>query len=342
MNSASARQWLSARVGSGVTERMRQATVPSRSVNHYLGGVVLFLFLLEVASGILLLLPYRPDPAHAHESMVAIIGRIPYGSLVRGVHFWASQLFVAALLVQVFGTLLLRRFRSPRELVWLVGLLLLVVGVGLAFTGAILPWNQSAYLQALVSSELIGKTPFIGGFLERLLRGGPQVSSWTLHHAYGFHTGVLPAVGTLVIAAHVWLIRGAQKSSPQDPDEHTIPAYPDFVLRLAVLCIGALVIVISLATFAPPALGVAADLRAAAPTKVLPPWYFLFLHQLVQAAPPRLLGLESAKFIIGALSLLGLGAIALPFVDRRGSRITLGLGLGLLALCLILTAYALL
>jgi quinol-cytochrome oxidoreductase complex cytochrome b subunit len=101
------------------------------------------------------------------------------------------------------------------------------------------------------------------------------------------------------------------------------------------------VIVISLATFAPPAIGVAADLTAAPQGHVLPPWYFLFLHQLVQSAPPKLLGVESAKFIIGALSFLGIGAIALPFVDRRGSRVTVVVGLVLVVLCLLLTAYAL-
>jgi quinol-cytochrome oxidoreductase complex cytochrome b subunit len=301
------------------------------------------LFLLEVASGILLLLPYRPDPAHAHESIIAIIGRIPYGSLVRGVHAWASQLFVAALIVQVFNLLLRRRFRSPRELVWLAGLVLLLLGVGMAFTGTILPWNQSAYLQALVSSELIGKAPLVGGWLERLLRGGPQVSAWTLHHAYGFHTGVLPAVTTLILAAHFWLVRGATKNDPGDEaSAQTIPAYPDFLVRLAAVCVGVLVVLISLATFAPPSIGTAADLQAAVQERVQPPWYFLFLHQLVQSAPPRLLGIESAQFIIGGLSFLGIGAVALPFLDRRGSRVTLALGLVLIVLCLVLTAYALL
>ncbi|MEZ4219419.1 MAG: cytochrome b N-terminal domain-containing protein [Polyangiaceae bacterium] len=340
--STSARGWLEQRLGrASTTPSPREVLIPNRSVMHYLGGIALFLFLLEVASGILLLLPYRPDPDHAHESIIAIIGRIPYGGLVRGVHYWASQLFIGVLLGLVVGMLVLRRFRAPRELVWLAGLALLLLGIGMAFTGTILPWSQSAYLQALVSSELLGKTPLIGGWLERILRGGSQVSSWTLHHAYGFHTGVLPAVCTLIIAIHVWLIRGAARSAAETEPEDGVPIYPDFVVRLAAVCTGVLVVVISLATFAAPELGTAADLRVAAPEHVRPPWYFLFLHQLVRSAPAKLLGVESASFIMGALGLVGLGAVILPFVDRRGSRITLALSLILIALCLILSAYAL-
>jgi len=334
-----ARKWLADRTGSSaLLERMRARQIQKNSVVHYIGAMLVFLFLLEVASGILLLLPYRPDPAHAHASLTAIVGRLPYGALVRGIHAWASHFFVALLVAHLSITLLLRRFKEPNELVWWSGLLLLAVGIGLAFTGSILPWSQNAYLQARVSSEMIGQGPLFGPWLKHLLRGGEHVSPWTLNHAFGFHTGVLPAATTMIIGMHVVFVQRRAKA----PEGPTIPAHPDFTLRVAALATFLLVVIVSLATFAPIPLGSPADLREVITGEVRPPWYFLFLHELLRAAPPRLLGLESPKFILGALSVVAAFAFALPFIDRRGSRITMFVGAVFIVLVVLLTGHALL
>lgn len=335
------RRWFSERLGAdALVERLRARRVPALSVPHYSGGVVIFLFLLLVATGCLLMLPYRADPGHAYASIEVIVGQVPFGGLIRGLHAWASHLFVAALLTHLASTLLLRRYRAPNELVWVVGLALLLVGVGLAFTGAILPWNQSGYLQARVSSELLGQGPVFGGFVKRLLRGGEELAPWTLNHAYGFHTGVLPATATLLALLHtVVLHRRRRLDEPGAPA--TIPAYPDFVLRMAAVCVGVMTLVVSLATFVQVPIGDPVDLRATVLT-AQPPWYLLFVHDLVSAAPPRVLGLPGAQFVLGALSVVGLFVLALPFIDRRGSRLTLYLALVFMALWAILTAHAVL
>jgi cytochrome b6 len=339
-----ARSWISERAGAGdLAERLAARRIPSRSITHYLGGVVLFLFLIEVLSGILLLLPYRPDPTQAHDSIVAIMGRVPYGALIRGVHYWTTNLFIGGLALHLAAILITRRYRPPRELVWVSGMVLLLFGLALAFTGAILPWSQSAYLQARVSSEMVGHAPLIGGWLKVLLRGGEDVSAWTLHHAFGTHTGVLPAVSTLVIAGHVMMVQ--KKPFPvyeSDAGVRTIPVYPDFLVRLAALCTGVLVVVISLATFASVPVGTAVDFGSFAPAHAAPPWYFLFLHQLLRASPSELAGIDSAKLIIGIFTLIGVAVFALPFLDRKGSRVTLVVAGGFFVLWILLTAYALL
>jgi cytochrome b6 len=333
--------WFSDRVGSvAFKQRLGARKISTTNPILYIGMAIAFLFLLQVLSGILLLLPYRPDPASAHESMVSIVGRVPYGSLVRGVHVWSSQLFVFGVMLQLTVILLTRRFKPPRELVWLSGLGLLLLAVGMAFTGVILPWNQNAYMQARVSSQIVGEAPLFGPWLERMLRGGPEVGTWSLHHAYGFHTGALPALTTLVLAMHVVLVQ--RKPAQGTRDESTVPLYPDFLVRVGAVLTGVLILVVSLATFTSVPLGTAVDFTAPMPARVLPPWYFLFMHQLFRSAPPHLLGVDSAKFIMGALSFLGVGAIALPFLDRRGSRITFYLGLVLVALWALLTVYAVL
>jgi len=335
----SMRKWVSDRTGApAVVDRLRERRIGSWSIPHYVGGVLLMLFLVEVASGILLMLPYRPDPLQAHASVVAIAGRLPYGNLVRGVHAWSSQAFVAMLFVHMALTLVMRSYKEPKELVWWTGLALLLVGVFLAFTGAILPWSQNAYLQARVSSEMVGHGPFFGQWLKRMLRGGTDLSPWSLNHAYGFHTGVLPAMTTLLFALHVAFVpRGKPVEGP------SIPVYPDFFVRLAAACTAVLAAIISLATFAPIAVGTPANLVTGATTgDVRPPWYFLFLHDLLRSAPPRLLGLESPQFILGALSVLLLFAAALPLIDRRGSKITAYVGAVLVVVFLVLTGHALL
>jgi quinol-cytochrome oxidoreductase complex cytochrome b subunit len=334
--SPSLRRWLEHRLGAAsLLARWRARQVPGRNPSLYLGGLLLFLFVLEIASGILLLLPYRPDTAEAHASVANIVGRIAYGSLVRGVHYWAGQLFVAVLIALVVALLLTAGYRAPREFVWWSALILLALGVGMAFTGAILPWSESSYLQALVSSQMAGDTPLLGHWLERFLRGGHEVNAWTLHHAYGFHTGVLPATVTLVVAFGLFTIARTPRDS--EASEHAVPLLPDFLTRLAALCVGVLAVVITLAAFAAPALGAAADPRLAAPLGAKPPWYFLFLHALLKASPPRLLGLASAKFIVGALGLFALALVALPLVDRRGSRFAFWATVTLVAVAVVLT-----
>lgn len=334
------RKWFSDRMGApALVERLRERRVSGLSPTHFIGGVLLMLFLLEVASGILLMLPYRPDPQHAHASVVAIAGRLPYGSLVRGVHAWTSHMFVAMLFVQIAAVLLNRVYREPKELVWWTGLLLLAVGVSMAFTGALLPWSQNAYLQARVSSEMIGQGPIFGPWLKRMLRGGDDITPWSLGHAYGFHTGVLPAMATLLFGFHMAVVR---RSAGAPVEGATVPVYPEFLVRLAAVCTAVLLVVVSLATFVPVAVGTPVNMAGAPPSDVLPPWYFLFIHDLLRAAPPRLLGVESAKFVLGALSLLALFAVALPFIDRKGSKITAYVGAVLIVVFLVLTGHAIL
>ncbi len=336
------RKWVADRTGATRwTAALRERQISGFSPPHYLGGVLVFLFLLEVASGILLMLPYRPDPQQAHGSVVAIAGRLPYGSLVRGVHAWSSQFFVATLIAHMAFALITRRYREPKELMWWTGLVLLLVGIFLAFTGAILPWSQTAYLQARVSSDMVGHGPIFGPWLRRMLRGGADLSPWSLAHAYGFHTGVLPALTTLLFSLHFMFVRRGEPVV--DEGAARIPVYPDFFVRMAATCTAVLVLVVSFATFAPIAVGTPANLMASPPAgEVRPPWYFLFLHDLLRSAPPKLLGLESPQFILGALSLLLLFAFALPLIDRRGSRITAYVGGVLVVVFLVLTGHALL
>ena len=342
------KRWLSDRTGaSRVIRALEDYRLRGNQIAYYLGGIALFLLLLAVASGLLLLLPYRPHPDEAHASVIRIVGRVPFGGLVRGIHVWASHLFVGAVLIHLLSTALRRSFRAPSELLWVSGLVLLILTLGMAFTGAILPWSESAYYQARVSSEIAGHTPLIGNWLRRFLRGGTEVSGWTLQHAFGFHTGVLPAATTFLLALHLLFLRRRAKPldsgepSPPDPTPR-IAVYPDFVVRMAAVCTGVFVLVMSLATFVELPVGEPADPLRPAPADAMPPWYLLPVHRLLSILPGELLGLHTANFIVGAIALLGVLAFLLPFIDRRGSKLTAAAALLFSVLALVLTINAIL
>jgi quinol-cytochrome oxidoreductase complex cytochrome b subunit len=289
-----------------------------------------------------LTLYYRPDAEHAHASVERIVGEIGYGDLVRGIHVWAADLFVASLILHLFSVLVRRSFRPPHELGWVSGVALLLVGLGQAFTGAVLPWSEKAYTDARVGSEFARYVPLVGGWLHRFMRGGEDVDSATLTHAAGFHVAVLPAAMTLLVGVHAFFVsrRPVAPASPQDATPPSIPVYPDFVVRLGVAVTGTMVLLLSLATFWARPIGVPADPRLPS-TEGVPPWYLLPMHAIVRAAPKELLGIDGPTFLIGAASLLGLVLLGLPFIDRRGSRVTVWLACAALLTLIILSFHAL-
>ncbi|HEX7602952.1 MAG TPA: cytochrome b N-terminal domain-containing protein, partial [Polyangiaceae bacterium] len=310
-----------------------------------------------------------------------IVGELPYGNLIRSFHVWASDLFVVCLLAHLFTIVVRRTFRPPHELTWLSGVVALVLGIGMAFTGAILPWNEAAYTNARVGSQLAKYVPLLGTGLQRFMRGGDEVTSATLGHAYGFHVAALPAAITVLVALHLFFLSrkpatitvlaepeapssssrsdeaSAGDTEPTDGEvdaealakaevaraallRDTIPLYPDFLVRLALPITGVLVLIMTLAVFADRPLGVAAD-PALASVGTRPPWYLLPVHELVRMAPKELLGIDGARFLVGAATFLGLFVAALPFIDRRGSKITAYLAWSLLLVLIILATLAL-
>jgi len=334
--------WLSDRLGwGGIVASLSTHRVPRRSFVFYLGGITLFLQSVQVASGILLVLYYRPDPAHAHESVEQIVREIPYGNLIHSVHAWTSDLFVACLLAHLFTVVLRRSFRPPQELSWLSGVAALLVGLGMAFTGSILPWTERAYTNARVGSQLAGQVPLIGESLRRFLRGGEEVTIGTLGHAYGFHVAVLPAVVTVIVAAHLFLLLRRPVVRPDKAEHETLPLYPEFIVRQAVAQMGALMVIMTLAIFAERPLGPVANPLQPTPAGAGPPWYLLPVHALLRDAPTELLGIDGARFLAGVGLVLASVVATLPFIDRRGSKVTAWAAIAVLLGLFILAIHAL-
>jgi cytochrome b6 len=316
--------WLNERLRYGAAESfLEHKTVPAHryAINYYTGGITLFFFLVQVATGLLLLMYYRPTSDAAFESVRLIIARVRFGWLIRSLHVWAANGMVAAAVLHLVVNFFGRAYRRPRELTWLSGVLLLGLTLAFAFTGYLLPWNTLAYFATQVGTEIAGDVPLIGRAILVLLRGGEEITEATLTRFFGIHVAILPALVTLLLGLHIVLVQIHGMSQPISVRATGAERfYPEFMLKdfiVWVVLLGGLAVV---ATLFPWPLGEKADPLAPAPAGLRPEWYFLFMFQALRMLPARILGLEGemvgvALFVIGGAVLL-----LLPFLDRWAQR----------------------
>jgi quinol-cytochrome oxidoreductase complex cytochrome b subunit len=182
-------------------EFLAEKSVPvhRHSVWYYMGGITLFLVGVQVGTGILLLLYYKPSAGEAYESVKFIVSQVEFGWLIRNVHSWSANLLILMAFVHLFSTFFLRAYRKPRELTWITGVLLLFIMMGFGFSGYLLPWNELAFFATKVGTGIAGAVPVVGRFMVRFLRGGDEVTGATLTRFYGIHVAILPALTTVLL-----------------------------------------------------------------------------------------------------------------------------------------------
>jgi cytochrome b6 len=343
--------WIDERLGvRDAIAFLRHKTVPleGATIWYYFGGVSLFLFGIQVATGLLLLFYYRPGVDSAYESVQFVVTRVPFGWLIRSLHSWSANLMVFAVFVHMFSVYFLKAYRSPRELTWISGMALLGLTLTFGFSGYLLPWNELAFFATKVGTDIAGVVPVVGPVIARLLRGGDDVGPATLTRFFGFHVALLPAAFTAVILFHLLLIQRLGMSEPLSSRRRVVrsmPFYPGFIMRDAILWLGVLGVLLVLCTFSPWELGAKADPFASAPAGIRPEWYFTFVSQSLKYLPATILGIEGE--VVGICVFLAAAAFLLfvPFLDRRAARgaasplFTLA-GIGMLAFMLTMVALA--
>jgi len=318
-------EWFDSRLGLAGFERLarkKEVPVHKHTIWYYLGGMTLFLFIVQVGTGILLLFYYRPSASEAYESIRFIMTEVKFGWLIRSIHHWAANLMIATLFLHMFSVLLLRAYRPPRELTWLTGAGLLIVSMAFGFTGYLLPWNQLAYFATRVGTQIVGVVPVVGDEMLRFLRGGGDVSGATLTRFYAFHAAVLPTLIVGLLGIHVYLVQKHGMSSPPGVERsghggRSLPFMPHFLLRDLVGWLMALAIVAALAAYFPAELGEKADPFASAPAGIKPEWYFMFMFQTLKYLPAHILGVEGEIVGIVGFGLAAVVLILVPFIDRR-------------------------
>ena len=290
---------------------------------YYLGGMALFLFLVQVATGILLLLYYRPSSAEAFESIQYVMADVPFGWLIRSIHSWGANLFVGVVFAHLASVFFLKAYRPPREMTWVTGAVLLFLALGFGFSGYLLPWNTLAFFATKVGTDVPAQIPGIGHLLSRILRGGSDVSGATLSRFYGIHVAILPAVTTLILGAHLLLVQRHGMSVPRSVEKRTnrtMPFVPDFLMRDMVGWLAAVGLLAALAAFFPWELGVKADPFASAPAGIRPEWYFLWMFQGLKYLPSKIAGIPGETLGVLFFGALAAALVAVPWLDRRGKR----------------------
>jgi cytochrome b6 len=349
------RKWLDERLDwAALTAPLREKTVPVHKLSHwyFLGGITLFLFGIQVLTGMLLLLYYRPSSNEAFESVQYIMTRVKFGWLVRSIHSWAANLMIFTAFAHMFSVLFLRAYRKPRELTWVSGMILLFLAMGFGFSGYLLPWNTLAFFATKVGTDIAGQVPVIGKSLMIFLRGGEEVTGATLTRFFGFHVAVLPGITTLLILLHVLLIQRLGMSVPpkveaqwqaQPEQSREMRFFPNFLLRELMAWYIALGVLGALAALAPWGLGAKADPFAPAPAGIKPEWYFMFMFQTLKLIPAKIWRLDGELVGILLFGFAGVIWTLLPFLERngkgRGQRWVLGAGFFALAYMASMTVY---
>jgi cytochrome b6 len=336
--------WLEDRLPmAAIREAAVHKTVPVHrlSVFYFFGGMSLFFFVVQVLTGMLLMLYYRPSSDTAFESVEFLMTTVPFGWMIRSIHSWSANLMVFFAVVHLASVFFMKAYRAPRELTWMTGVVLLFLTLGFGFSGYLLPWNELAFFATKVGTDIAGSVPFAGEYVMRFLRGGDHVTGGTLSRFYGWHVAILPALTTVVLVVHLALVQLHGMSVPPGEEKRAgerrpIRFFPDFLLRELFGWTLALAILATLAALFPWELGEKADPYAPAPANIRPEWYFMFLFETLKLVP----GGEIAGIEYEALPILasGLGAVALilvPFLDRGGR------GWGLSLAGVLVLAYAL-
>ena len=289
---------------------------------YFFGGLALFFFIVQVCSGILLLLYYRPTAEAAFDSVQFIMTRVRFGWLVRSIHSWSANLMILAAFIHMFSVFLMKSYARPRELTWWTGCILLALSMGFGFSGYLLPWNELAFFATSVGTEMVHRTPLIGDWLLRFLRGGDDVTGGTLTRFFGFHVAVLPMVTTFVLIAHLLFVQrqgmhvpaSAQAESQRRPPLRFVP---NFMLRELLVWLIGLALLAALAAFFPWELGQKADPFASAPANIKPEWYFLFMFETLKLLPAYIAGIEGELVGLGAFGLAALLWFFVPVFDGR-------------------------
>jgi quinol-cytochrome oxidoreductase complex cytochrome b subunit len=302
--------------------------VHAQKVWYYLGGMTLFLLGVQIFTGILLLLYYRPSAAEAYESVQFIVTKVQFGWLIRNVHSWSANLLIAVALAHFFSVFLLKSYRKPRELTWVTGALLLFLMLGFGFSGYLLPWNELSFFATKVGTGIAGAVPFVGKFMLRLLRGGDDVTGATLSRFYGLHVAVLPAITTALVGVHLLFVQRQGMSVPPAVEARLKPGeklpqmrfFPNYILRDVLAWYVALALLAALALFYPWELGNKADPFAVVPPGIRPEWYFLAMFHTLKLLPSHILGFEGEQIGILAFGAAAAFLVFVPFLDRRASR----------------------
>ncbi len=285
---------------------------------YVFGSVALFVFVLQLVSGMFLAVYYVPTPDHAYDSVEFLMHEIAFGGFIRGLHHWGASVMMVAIGLHMLQVYLYGAYKRPREVLWMVGVVLLLLTLTFGFSGYLLPWDQKAYWATQVGINMVGTVPLVGDFLARVMRGGDTLGALTLSRFFALHVLFLPLGLLGFIALHLFILRRVGPAGPTDEVQArrvSEPFYPRQVFMDAVVIGAVFALLAMLAAWLPAELADPAN-PADAAFKPLPEWYFLWYYQALKYLPG---GLEAVATWILPLVLVAI-LFGVPFLDRRLER----------------------
>jgi ubiquinol-cytochrome c reductase cytochrome b subunit len=319
--------WLDQRTGA-LTQMKDFLTedVPGGASYWYaFGSATVFAMILQIATGIFLCFYYAPSTATAWESTKFLIEKVPAGHFVLSLHYWGASAMIAFMTMHLLQVLLWGAYKKPRELQWIVGVLLFIVTLVLGLTGYLLPWDLDALLASKVAIDIAGNAPVLGPAVQQFLQDGTTIGTLTINRFFGLHVWLMPALLVLLVGAHLSIFRWNGPAGPpidQAPKLKPGRFWPEQLFMDTVLSFVLFVIVLALAAFSPVPLDDKAD-----PNNVTfvayPAWYFLALYALLDTVgklPSSIVQVASLFATIVGPTLLVVLLVVLPFIDRNPSR----------------------
>ena len=308
-----------------------------------LGGLSALLMMVLGLTGIVLLNNYTPAAPQAYLDILELNSNVWFGELVRNLHHWSANLLIVVAVLHLIRVFATGSYRPPRELNWLIGVVMLLLVLGANFTGYLLPWDQLAYWAITVGTSIISYIPLIGSWFSRLVLGGPEVGANTLLNFYSMHISFIPLAIFGLMSYHFWRVRkdggltvpkASQDAEVGKPERVT--TIPHLVHRELIFALAWTAALLAFAMLVPaPLEGIANPALSPNPAKA--PWYFMGLQELLLHFHP----------LVGAIILPGIaiaGIFALPFFDlnpksvgvyfrsQRGRSLTvLAIGIALIA-----------
>lgn len=320
---------------SDVIATAKKKTVPEHkhSAWYYWGGISLFCFLIQVITGIMLMIYYRPGP-ESYESVRQITYEVHFGWLIRSVHNWSATLFLLSVFVHMFSVFFMKAYRKPREYGWWTGILLLLLGLTFGFSGYLLPMDDLAFFATKVGLQTPAMIPVIGPPIANLIRGGLEVSEFTVQRFFALHAVILPFLYIPLLSLHLWMVQKHGNAIPPSEEakpvaeRKSIPFFPNFLAKDLAMWLVTLNVIALMAALFPWQLGPPADALQPAPLGIHPEWYFMSQFAMLKLLGNIFPGVTGEAI---GMSLFTLGLILwilIPLFDndksngRRGKRAT--------------------
>jgi ubiquinol-cytochrome c reductase cytochrome b subunit len=319
--------WLDQRTGVvTATKGFLTEDVPGGASYWYaFGSATVFAMILQIATGIFLCFYYAPSTATAYESTKFLIEKVPAGHFVLSLHYWGASAMIAFMAMHLLQVLLWGAYKKPRELQWIVGVLLFIITLVLGLTGYLLPWDLNALLASRVAINVAGNAPILGPAMLNFLQDGSGIGTLTINRFFGIHVWLMPALLVGLVGMHLAIFRwNGPAGPPIDEAPKLKPGrfWPDQLFMDTVLSFAMFVIVVALAAFAPAPLDAKADPNDAQFVPY-PAWYFLALYAALDVVgnfPAQFVQIATLFATIVGPTLLIVLLLVLPFVDKNPSR----------------------